>query len=338
MKILKENLIKKTLIFSMLVLLFGMVIIPSTIGNLNEENKIVYDNSSLMNIDDGLIGYWSFNEGSGTIAYDDSGNANDGTVTDASWISDSIYDKSLHFDIGNYIHIGDINDYIFTMILWVKPDFTITKDTGGPGGGSSLNILTWNNYYNYNFGFGDCTSLVQDETITVVQGSYGERRTAVQNVDITSNDWHMIVIVWNSGLERYDIYFDGVVQSVTYGSSLGHVPLMNCNYFEINRDDSQYKGLIDEVRIYNRVLSNDEIQELYNNPSGLKSALLFGQVDNLNTGAGNFITFTAVKVKSIRFFPFEFIQYNSGEKIRISEKYTGLILPKFIIGFFKTNI
>lgn len=35
----------------------------------------------------GLVGYWNFDEGSGTVANDTSGNGNNGTINGATWVA-----------------------------------------------------------------------------------------------------------------------------------------------------------------------------------------------------------------------------------------------------------
>lgn len=45
-----------------------------------------------------LVGHWTFDEGSGTVAFDASGNGNDGTVSDsAEWVEGKI-DGALYFN------------------------------------------------------------------------------------------------------------------------------------------------------------------------------------------------------------------------------------------------
>ena len=39
----------------------------------------------------GLVGYWDFNEASGNVAYDESGNENNGTITGPTWSDDIAY-------------------------------------------------------------------------------------------------------------------------------------------------------------------------------------------------------------------------------------------------------
>lgn len=46
---------------------------------------------------DGLVAYWDFDEGSGTIAKDKSGNGNDGTIHGATYVNGR-YGKALSFN------------------------------------------------------------------------------------------------------------------------------------------------------------------------------------------------------------------------------------------------
>jgi hypothetical protein len=42
--------------------------------------NLTIPNCALADLNEGLVGYWSFDEGSGGTAYDYSGNNNDGTI------------------------------------------------------------------------------------------------------------------------------------------------------------------------------------------------------------------------------------------------------------------
>src|SRR5208337_5675022 len=53
----------------------------------------------------GLVGWWRFDEGSGTIAGDSSGNGNNGTIYGATWVTGK-YGDALSFDgASNYVSI-----------------------------------------------------------------------------------------------------------------------------------------------------------------------------------------------------------------------------------------
>jgi hypothetical protein len=54
-----------------------------------------------------LIAHWSFDEGSGVVLHDRSGNKHDGTIHGATWVP-SPRGQALHFDgVDNYVDCGD---------------------------------------------------------------------------------------------------------------------------------------------------------------------------------------------------------------------------------------
>lgn len=75
----------------------------------------------------GPVGYWSFDEGYGATAHDESGQGNDGVVSGATWKGeeDCVVGKCLYFDgISDYvIASSSINPGTtdFTVNLWMKP-------------------------------------------------------------------------------------------------------------------------------------------------------------------------------------------------------------------------
>jgi len=80
--------------------------------------------------------------------------------------------------------------------------------------------------------------------------------------------WHMITVTYNFPAQQMSIYIDGQLDRV-----VNHIPSPNppasANFY-IGRDDPTtdsgtelFNGSIEEVRIYNRVLSANAIQKLY---------------------------------------------------------------------------
>jgi len=84
-----------------------------------------------------LVGYWKLDEGSGTIAYDSSGNGNDGTlvdnpVWDITWISGrsggavEFYGVGTTGGNGDYFDCGSDPSLNMTgpisIALWIRPD------------------------------------------------------------------------------------------------------------------------------------------------------------------------------------------------------------------------
>jgi len=77
--------------------------------------------------------------------------------------------------------------------------------------------------------------------------------------------------------------------------------------------------------------------ETENGGSEFKTTFIIGKITNLNT-EGDIITFEAVNIRCIQFFPFGLIPYTSGEPIIISEDYMGVLTPKFIFAVCSANI
>jgi hypothetical protein len=80
-----------------------------------------------------------FDEGSGTIAKDDSGYGNDGTIYGAKWV-DGKYGKALSFDgVDDYLEVPD-SDILdsgtsdFSISLWYKANSVPKKDDGNGAG------------------------------------------------------------------------------------------------------------------------------------------------------------------------------------------------------------
>ena len=73
----------------------------------------------------GTVGYWHFDEGSGTIAYDSSGQGNNGTIYGATWTSGKV-GGALEFDgKDDYVEVPDNpsldtgSDEDVTIEVWV---------------------------------------------------------------------------------------------------------------------------------------------------------------------------------------------------------------------------
>jgi hypothetical protein len=66
--------------------------------------------------EEGLVAYWNFDEGKGSVIRDASGNGHDGLVKDAGWVSGKV-NHALSFEKGGFVEIPDHQD------LRLKDDF-----------------------------------------------------------------------------------------------------------------------------------------------------------------------------------------------------------------------
>jgi inosine-uridine nucleoside N-ribohydrolase len=202
-----------------------------------------------------LVGYWKFDETSGTTASDSSGKVHTGTVVNgAAWTGGKI-NNALNFDgVDDYVTVPHSSDFAFTgtqsfsVAVWVyipslpgKWSGIVTKGRDADSGGYGMWIDPTNKWT-----FGS----KQGGTFYNLTGS------------TVTTGWHHAVIVQNGPGNQRLIYVDGAqnASGTAYGSS-------SVSELWIGGAKSvaeYFSGKIDEVRFYNYALSVAEIQSLYN--------------------------------------------------------------------------
>jgi hypothetical protein len=148
-----------------------------------------------------------------------------------------------------------------TLALWVKSDVTGT-DKGvfiseDPSSGSD-NILALR--YDAAGGNGGGTNVIKASVN--VSGTSGNYESA-QNVQTTS--WQHLTLTWSSG-NQLALYIDGNLDTPTFNSSARTGTLSNATKLLIGKGTKDasagWDGQIDDVRLYDRVLSQAEITAL----------------------------------------------------------------------------
>ena len=200
---------------------------------------------------DNLVGYWGFEEGSGSTAYDSSSYGNDGIINgDPVYSTDSRNgDYSISFDgVNDYISIGNplitssSNNYSVSVWFKVGSQSTGNKELLAQWYGSSGNdfYIGTRDYDNIRF---------SDYWSSIDVGTW------------TTNEWHHIVGV-SSDAGAY-LYFDGelkasrsVLSLIPSGNMyIGRQGTCGCEYWD---------GLIDSPMVFDKALTIEEIQEIYN--------------------------------------------------------------------------
>ena len=213
----------------------------------------------------GLVGYWSFEEGTGNIAYDKSGRGNNGTLTNMSesipWVQGNTgLGNALKFDgVDDYVNLGSspalnltgsmtISAWINTKTIGGREDITADDTSAGGIGQWLLEVSRTASNGKLSFGWGGNSGLVLGSTVLSV------------------NTWYHVVAVrsGSSGAWTGTIYINGAVDVSTgaiatnpgtqLGSSIGQLGVQN---------QFNFNGSINDVRIYNRALSQAEITRLY---------------------------------------------------------------------------
>jgi len=198
--------------------------------------------------DEQLKGYWALDDGSGTVAIDGSGNGNHGTLINTPTWGTGVAGQSLTFATNSYFSFTNpISDLgagkeDFTISLWVNIDGV--QDGGLLFSGLPTFYLKFNNqllwYFapdNYRY-LGTTSSLLEDK---------GWR--------------HLVLVIENQIGKAYldGVYFGGRNFSGSW-SSFGGSPTIG----------NSIEGSIDEFRIYDKALTEGEIQALYLYSAGNK--------------------------------------------------------------------
>jgi hypothetical protein len=201
----------------------------------------------------GLVGYWRLDEMTGTVASDSSPYYNHGTVYGASWVTGK-YGNALSFDGANdYVDCGDDNslnlmgDMTFTM--WVNLSSLPSGANWicrGAHNADGYRIISWGgelDFYTFQSGVNQ---------VTYTGGSA-----------ILANKLYFLAIVRSGATAT--IYLNLTDVTLVHGSHVN--PDSSSRSLKIGTYDSAdtqwFAGMVDEVRVYNRALTQTEITFLY---------------------------------------------------------------------------
>ncbi len=211
--------------------------------------------------DSSLVGLWTFEEGSSSIAYDYSGyNATgswNGTPTGTAgyYSAGRVGSWAGTFDgTSTYVNLGypaQLQPSAFlTASAWVK---TSVSSAG------SMDILR-SRLYGYEF----YLSSGQPYFTVFSDASHNLITTFVSS--LADNSWHMLTGVYNGA--NVSLYIDGTFASTTVNNGTPNVIYYQSGGDAIGRggnfSGNYWGGSVDDVRIYNRALSAAEVSALYN--------------------------------------------------------------------------
>ncbi|MGA1979517.1 MAG: LamG-like jellyroll fold domain-containing protein [Sedimentisphaerales bacterium] len=212
--------------------------------------SLLFSFCSTVNAEPNLISWWKFDEGSGNIAYDSAG-SNNGTITGATWTTEGKINGALSFDgSDDYVALSNFTVYTNngTISLWFKTSADFSANYGGYGYLISAN----NQYYSYLTIAGNGTAPYNIVGETDSQDDYYVIAMGVVPV----GEWNHIVVSFNNKTAK--TYLNGaLVDTRTISNSLLTLNRIGGRALEF------FKGEIDDVRIYNRALSAEEVEELY---------------------------------------------------------------------------
>jgi hypothetical protein len=216
----------------------------------------------------GLIGYWAFDEGRGNTTADSSGNGNTGNLSyNPKWTTGKI-GKALRFDGTDNnnndaprVVAGsgfDVSKLPFTLSAWINPaDFR-----------GSRTILSKRDSYKTSkmrFDWG-----LSPDSGTVYLAEAGN--SVKFNYVPPANTWTNLAVVATS--KETKLYVNGTARETLGPFDIGNGHKANTVIGSTGEspedgDTDPFRGMIDELRVYDRVLSAFEVREVYEFAGGI---------------------------------------------------------------------
>jgi hypothetical protein len=245
-------------------------------------------------LQDSLIAYWRMDDSlPSTVVLDSSGNGYNGTSVR------NTADMHIVGKIGGALQFDGVNDYIdignnnygaspFSVSVWIKiSEFTTIRSGYGILGNDGNNSKFW-------------IVIGQTGTILVYYQDFADDSTEFVNISSTEtvslNKWQNIIVTLEQTTPAtgfMSLYLDGILISTSIGDPLTMAKFsanFEDNYVGDRGDDGDTNpdfyctGDIDDVRIYNKALSTDEVKQVYNEGITLMQLSTAGQNLFFNTG------------------------------------------------------
>ncbi|MEK7539120.1 MAG: LamG-like jellyroll fold domain-containing protein, partial [Patescibacteria group bacterium] len=251
---------------------FSVISLLLTFSILNAINNIYYPEYTILKTDKvyadtttGLVGWWKFDKGSGTSATDSSGSDNTGTLTNGPAWTTGQNNGALSFNGAN--SCVNLSQPValnlrgaLTISIWINPTSSAfgkqVIGKGALGGGQSAQQFFVRDSGSNRFGF-----FVNNSTSSLG----GDLSTANP---IPNGTWAHFVGTYN-GSDTVNIYQNGVLlktfTSAGFGalnSTAGNM-VIGATHGSSVCNSAFFNGLIDDVRVYSRALSADEVSAFY---------------------------------------------------------------------------
>jgi hypothetical protein len=225
-----------------------------------------YDRQLITPVDpgtDNLVGHWMFDEGSGTTALDSSGHGHDGTITGTQWVAGPV-DGALSFDgVGDYVVAppetwSSIENEV-TVAFWAYGDpdlqpnhdviFRASKDpTGGVVTVANIHLPSSNGMVFWDAGSG-------------TTGTACDRICKAASPEEYEGSWQYWVFTKNAITGEMKIYLNGALWHSGAGMTriMTDVAVFNIGANTIPPPELSYAGMIDDFRLYDRELTEEEV-------------------------------------------------------------------------------
>ena len=267
-RVLSETTYQDTISSSLNTIYYYAV---TAVDSNNEESELSVPTTAVVStLDNGLTLHWSLDETTGTVANDESGNGREGALNSVTFES-----RSTSGAVGNGLNFfNDVDDFIryeeanlvtgfpYSVTTWVR------STSGAPRTAVYLGNGSFSTFNTVGINGGKAQILTR-------RGSSQIARPG--NRTINDGEWHHIVAVFESETSRR-LYVDGQLDIEISDTATF---ITDINRFSVGRNDRSspvqpFAGGIDEVRLYDRTLTAEEIAILASVPGATNARVARG--------------------------------------------------------------
>jgi hypothetical protein len=226
---------------------------------------------------EGLVAYYPFDTGADNVAYDYSGNGNEGMIEGASWTS-GLFGDALSFDGNDYVSCGILGDFgsaslkgVTSYTFWFKTSQIVHSCVLGTANSPYPSMIL---VIHFNTPETDKIRLyLRDNTQKRLSADLSDP------FDFTGTGWHHFAVIVDTAMNNVTVYIDGTPRPITYRYRESPESFTNFQYpFYVGAlnwmgsivYDSiiqpqpmvPFEGVLDDVRIYARALTESEMRIL----------------------------------------------------------------------------
>ena len=255
-------------------------------------------NSSMPNIDFGMIGWWRFDETSGTSAQDSSGNGYHATIYNAgsgssSWSTGRLNGSLLLDGTNDYLAINTLHYTAQSEIPAVSLSAWIKTGRSSQG-----YIISYDRSEFWRLSVGGDSN--NGKLFFATMDSQGSADQYSQ-VSVSNNVWQHIAVSYDSNSSTKYFYINGSLDSshVVHGNRpLGSKNLTRYGTIGTTNEDTSYnnggtrggffQGEIDDLRLYDRKLFASEVTQIYNLPGSDYDGDSYTYAEEISAGTDPF--------------------------------------------------
>tara|TARA_Y100000310_G_C20677195_1_gene813764 strand:- start:253 stop:1083 length:831 start_codon:yes stop_codon:yes gene_type:complete len=216
-----------------------------------------------MALTDNIVSYYKLDGAAGAVV--DSAGSNDGTNNGATRSETGKIGDCFRFDYPNHISVG------YSDTLVIDGDITMTAWINMDASSENVALMCWKYgdtgpEYNTMFYWGKMGTGQIRAIHEYGNGTNQESRTVGTNY-LTHSGWQFICITRDTTAKNYKFYVDGdYKETISYNTNPEKAASGNQQVLSICHN---WPDLVDEVGIWGRALTAEEVTELYNSGDGL---------------------------------------------------------------------